>query len=70
MATIKAKVWIHIHSQGDGSAVVYFFSTEEAAEKYAEHCDERFSDDIYSEELEFDQDGKLLTPDPIHWRDE
>lgn len=68
--TIKAKFWIYMSNQGDGSAVAKFFSSEVAAEKYASHDDERFCEDIYSKTLEFDLDGNLVGPDPIHWSEE
>lgn len=68
--TIKCKFAVHIHNMGDGSAVVKFFSSEAAAEKYAEHDAERFCEDVYSTTLEFDLKGNLVTPDPVHWKDE
>lgn len=49
-------------SNGDGSASALFFKSEKGAEKYAEKDDERFCDDIYSKELEFDENGVLLNP--------
>lgn len=63
-------MWVHISSNGDGSASALFFSTEEAAEKYASHDDERFCDDIYKKTLEFSLDGELVTPNPVHYKDE
>lgn len=68
--TISVKFWIHISSNGDGSASALFFDSEEAAEKYAAHDDERFCEDIYKKSLEFTLDGKLVTPNPVHWDDE
>ena len=70
MQTIKVKVWVHIHNLGDGSAAAMFFSSEAAAEKYASHDDERYCDDVYEKELEFDLNGNLVSPDPVHWKDQ
>jgi hypothetical protein len=63
MKTIKTKLWLHIVNSGDGSCYVKFFNSEEEANKYADDHDngERYCDDVYSKELEFDLDGKLLT---------
>lgn len=57
--TIKVKFWLYMQNQNDGSAVAKFFNSEEAAEEYAKDDVERFSDDIYSKELEFDLEGNL-----------
>ncbi len=62
MSTKKVKVWLYIENLGDGSCGVRFFNSEADAEAYAEPDDERYCDDIYPKELEFDEDGKLLNP--------
>jgi hypothetical protein len=49
-----------MQNMGDGSVAARFFKTEKAAEKYAERDDERNSDDISFEELEFDLNGNLI----------
>jgi hypothetical protein len=61
---IKATFWVYLLNCGDGSSRPLFFSSEEAAEKYAENDDERHCEDIVQETLEFDENGNLLTPDP------
>ena len=68
--TITVTVWVYIQNLGDGSARAKFFNSEEAAEKYAAHDDERYCDDIYGKTLEFDMDGMLVTPNPIHYSEE
>lgn len=60
---IKALVWIYIANQGDGSGAANFFVSQEKAEEYASHDNERFCDDIYSHIFEFDEKGNLLNPD-------
>jgi len=59
---MKVEVWIYIQSQGDGSCVAQFFSTEDEAEEFAEKDEERLGDDIYSKTLEFNSKGKLMNP--------
>lgn len=63
---MKTKVWIYLENYGDGSAFPKFFATKEQAEAYAAAAPEyedRFCDDISSQELEFDENGVLLNPD-------
>jgi hypothetical protein len=67
---MKVKFWVYMENLGDGSAAARIFSSKKAAEKYADHDDERYCDDIYQEEIEVDDKGKLTTPDPIHWKEE
>lgn len=62
---MKVKFWLYMSSNGDGSVSALFFKSEKDAEKYAEKDDERFCDDIYSKELEFDENGVLLNPSII-----
>jgi hypothetical protein len=62
---MKATIWIYSQNNGDGSASPVVFGSREAAEAYAEPDDERFGEDIKSVGLEFDEQGKLLTPDPV-----
>lgn len=66
---MKVKFWVHIHNMGDGSAVAKFFNSKEAAEAFAEGDDERFCEDVEPKELEFDEQGNLLTPNPKHWNE-
>lgn len=68
---MKIKFSYYIKNGQDGSASVHFFDSEEAAEKYAEGDDERYCDgDIFTKELEFDDSGKMLTPNPKSWKQE
>lgn len=60
---MKCKVFLYIENLGDGSCGVRFFRSKKQAEEYAEKDEERFCDDIYSKELEFDESGKLLNFD-------
>lgn len=62
--SIKTKTWIYVSNGQDGSVYVHTFGSQASAEKYAENVDQRFEGDISSQELEFDLNGKLLTPDP------
>jgi hypothetical protein len=62
---IKVKLWIYVKNGGDGSCSTSLFSSEEAAEKYAEPDDERYQEDIQQETFEVDENGNLLTPDPV-----
>jgi len=64
---MKVKFAIYVSNGQDGSANVHFFKNEEGAEKYASRDDCRFEDDVRTVELEFDNDGNLLTGDPVHW---
>ena len=59
---MKTKVAVYIQNCGDGSCRVKFFNSEEDAEAYAEPDNERNCEDVYTVELEFDSDGKLLNP--------
>ena len=59
--TIKTTVWIYIYNCGDGSAIALFYPTEKASVERASKDEERYCDDIYSQVLEFDLDGNLLT---------
>lgn len=62
---MKVKFSYYIQNNGDGSCSVKFFNSDEAAEEYAKNDDERFCDgDVFTKELEFDEAGKLLTPNP------
>jgi hypothetical protein len=67
---IKATVWVYMKNNGDGSASPCFFNSEDAAEKYAENDDERYCEDIDRHTLEFDENGNLLTPNPVHYAEE
>lgn len=69
MNTIKVKFWVYTENLGDGSSASRFFSSEAAAEKYAAYDEERFSDDINEKKLEFDLNGNLVSPEPIHWKE-
>lgn len=63
---MKTKVWIYTQNQGDGSVTTRFFATKEQAEAYAEAAPEyedRFCDDVYYQNLEFDDNGNLLNVD-------
>lgn len=62
---MKVKFWMYIANNGDGSCSAKFFRSEANAEKYASGDDERNCDDIYAKTLEFDDEGNLLTPEPI-----
>lgn len=61
----KAKFVVYLENGGDGSARVFFFKSRASAEQYAAPDDERFAEDISAKELEFDEQGDLLTPEPI-----
>ena len=63
MKTTKVKFATYALNGGDGSVIIKFFPTASDAEKYAEERgdDERYCEDIDSHELEFDEDGNLLT---------
>jgi hypothetical protein len=63
---MKTKVWIYMENYGDGSVFPKFFATKEQAEAYADAAPEyedRFCDDVSSQELEFDDNGVLLNID-------
>lgn len=67
---MKIKFWVYMKNMSDGSAVAHFFSSEKAAEKYASYDDERFCDDIYQDTIEVDAKGKLVGPNPVHYKEE
>lgn len=63
---MKVKFWSYTVNGGDGSAYPKFFRTERKAEDYAQQQEDdgyadRFTEDIDCHELEFDQDGNLIT---------
>jgi len=64
---MKLTVWAIAVNAGDGSGYVNVYATEADAEA-ADECEamnEGFTDSITKLELEFDENGKLLNPDPI-----
>lgn len=63
--SITVEFWVYINNNGDGGASALAFDSEAAAEEYASHDDERYTDDIYKKTLEFSLDGKLVTPNPV-----
>lgn len=64
---ITVKFWVFNANCGDGSNSLYFFDTEEAAEKYAESDNERNCEDINKYTLSFNEDGTLFK-DNNSWR--
>lgn len=57
---IFVRPWVYLANQGDGSASVNFFNTEEEAEAYAEPDGERYGDDVYQTTLVIDpKTGKI-----------
>lgn len=67
--TIKTKFWVYLKNLGDGSVAARCFKSEKSAERYASFDNERYSDDVYEKSLEFDLEGNLVTPEPIHYND-
>lgn len=72
---MKVKFWSFATSNGDGSASVLLFKSFKAASDYATaKCNSDYyetwdeSENISSEELEIDENGNILTPDPV-WED-
>jgi hypothetical protein len=63
--TFKVKFGYYVQNNGDGSASVLFFKNSDNAETYAGDDNERFTDgDTGEEELEFDEEGNLVTEEP------
>ena len=67
---MKVKFWIYIENLMDGDVCVRIFNSKEAAEKYASYDEERYGNDISQEEIEIDEFGYLIYPNPIHYLEE
>ncbi len=61
---MKIKGWIHIQNNGDGSAGVNFFKTEEEAQRSAdkelEEFELSFCDNVERFEFKVDEKGNLI----------
>lgn len=60
---MKVKIWTLPTNNGDGSASVCIFESQEAAEEYVAISEAEMEDCIYPRDLEFDEYGILLNPD-------
>ncbi len=71
---IKLTIWAIAMNAGDGSGYVNAYATEADALVSEENAamNEGFTDSITKLELEFNDEGLLLNPDPIvnKWEDE
>lgn len=66
---MKIKIWLFVSNNGDGSAAVRLFPSEQAAEGFANFNEEtdsgsydRMEDDIQQIEFEIDEKGNILQP--------
>ncbi len=64
---IKLTIWAIAINQGDGSGSVNVYGTEEDAQLADDNSamNEGFTDSITKLDLEFNDEGLLLNPDPI-----
>jgi hypothetical protein len=58
---MKINLAVYIQNNGDGSSSVKFFNTEPEAEEFAKDHNERNCEDVYTVELEFSEEGRLLS---------
>lgn len=63
------KFWTYVEDLGDGSACTRVFSSEKKADKFMSFEDCPIADNLEMHELEFDDQGHMITPDDINYND-